>query len=48
MPCLALISAYYHELDGKEPMDALIPGKKEAETVISLEATPLFQQSKET
>lgn len=40
-PPLAMVSAYYHELDGEEPMDALVMGKKEVEKVIG-QATPLF------
>ena len=39
---LAMISAYYHELDGEEPMDALVLGKKEVETIIGRETMPLF------
>ena len=40
-PPLALVSAYYHELDGEEPMDALALGKEEVEN-ISSETLPLF------
>jgi hypothetical protein len=41
---LALVSAYYHELDGEEPMDALASGKKEVEELIGRETAPLFQK----
>jgi len=41
-PPLALVSAYYHELDGEEPIDALVMGKKEAETIIGRENMSLF------
>ncbi len=41
-PPLALISAYYHELDGEDPMEALTMGKKEVQTVINRETMPLF------
>lgn len=40
-PPLAMVSAYYHELDGEEPMDALAIGKNEVEKLIGQE-TSLF------
>ncbi len=40
-PPLALVSAYYHELDGEEPIDALNLGKEEVEK-IDRETLPLF------
>lgn len=42
---LAMISAYYHELDGEEPMDALAMGKNEVETIIGRETMPLFTKT---
>ncbi len=45
---IAMVSAYYYELDGKDPMDALARGEKEVEQVIS-QASPLCnKQGKET
>jgi len=41
-PPLALVSAYYHEMDGEEPMDALAMGKKEVEKIIGQKTMPLF------
>ena len=40
-PALAMVSAYYHELDGEEPMDALAMGKNEVKKLIGQE-TSLF------
>ncbi len=40
-PALVMVSAFYHELDGEEPMDALAMGKQEVEKIIG-QATPLF------
>lgn len=34
IPKLALVSAYYQELDGEEPADALIKGLKEASELL--------------
>lgn len=34
IPPLAMVSAYYHELDGEEPTDALTKGLKEAKRLI--------------
>jgi hypothetical protein len=34
-PPLAMVSAYYHELDGEDPMDALAMGKNEVEKLIN-------------
>lgn len=34
IPTLALVSAYYHELDGEEPVDALTKGLKEAKQLM--------------
>ena len=39
---LALISAYYHELDGEEPLTALALGKEKVEKIIGQESMPLF------
>jgi len=41
-PPLAMISAYYHELDGEEPLSALTLGKEEVEGIIERESMPLF------
>ena len=41
-PPLALISAYYHELDGEESLTALTLGKEEVERIIARESKPLF------
>lgn len=38
-PPLVMVSAYYHELDGKEPMDALVMGKKEVEKIIAQDSS---------
>ena len=35
IPRLALISAYYHELDGEEPTDALVKGLEEANQLMA-------------
>jgi hypothetical protein len=40
-PALAMVSAYYHELNGEKPMEALAMGKQEAVRVLG-QATPLF------
>jgi hypothetical protein len=40
-PPLAMVSAYYHELDGEDPMAALTMGKKDIDKIIGQE-TPLF------
>nr|WP_320015558.1 DUF4007 family protein [uncultured Desulfobacter sp.] len=40
-PPLAMVSAYYYELDGEEPMDALAMGKTEVDKLIGQE-TSLF------
>lgn len=41
-PPLALISAYYHELDGEEPTAALTLGKEEVTGIVNRETMPLF------
>lgn len=41
-PPLAMVSTFYYELDGEEPMNALAIGKKEVDTIIGRETMPLF------
>jgi hypothetical protein len=42
IPPLALVSAYYHELDGEEPMAALIKGQDELKNLGKKKSLPLF------
>jgi hypothetical protein len=42
IPPLALVSAYYHELDGEEPMAALIKGQDELKKIGEKKSLPLF------